>query len=319
MDLKKIKDNELLLQIKEYVSDERRALVCILAHLREIERRRLYSERGFKSLFDYAVGELSYSEDQAARRIQAMRLIKDVPEVEHKIASGELSLSNAHQVQTLFRNLEQKESDRMMTKVEKLKVLASVEHKSRREAERVLIKWQPQAALPKERERIVANDISEVRFLLSEKLKAKLEAVRSLLGPRGVGLGYAELFEEMSDLSLQALKTKRFGKNRTNRVGSKKAVTLQPVQQSNNPRYISKAMKHQIWERDRGSCTRCGGQRNLNYDHIRPVALGGKSESENLRLLCFACNQRASTKIFRKIYEAGAKKYNLGRTIHDPS
>jgi len=97
MDLRACRDNELLSQIKAYVQSERDVLVKILHHLREIERRRLFCDLGYRSLFDYAVSELRYSEGQASRRIQAMRLIKDIPEVEAKIATGELSLSNVHQ------------------------------------------------------------------------------------------------------------------------------------------------------------------------------------------------------------------------------
>ncbi|MCB9024864.1 MAG: HNH endonuclease [Bdellovibrionaceae bacterium] len=30
----------------------------------------------------------------------------------------------------------------------------------------------------------------------------------------------------------------------------------------------------------------------MNINHIHPLAMGGKSKLENLRLLCFFCNQR---------------------------
>lgn len=53
----------------QLVQQERELLIEILRHLREIERRRLFSALGFKSLFDYAVKRLKYSEDQAGRRI----------------------------------------------------------------------------------------------------------------------------------------------------------------------------------------------------------------------------------------------------------
>ena len=61
---------------------------------------------------------------------------------------------------------------------------------------------------------------------------------------------------------------------------------------SKNPRYISQATKHAVWQRDGSRCCQCGSIHNLNLDHIHPVALGGTSSIENLRLLCFSCNQR---------------------------
>ncbi|NCN42230.1 hypothetical protein GW916_13385 [bacterium] len=103
MNLKILKDGELLKQTKELVRNERQLLTQILQHLREVERRKLFSELGYQSLFEYAVKELNYSEGQAGRRIQAMRLLKELPQLESKIASGTLSLSNISQAQIYFR------------------------------------------------------------------------------------------------------------------------------------------------------------------------------------------------------------------------
>lgn len=314
MNLNHLRDQELLTQIKTFVQSERDLLVKILHHLREIERRRLFSDLGYKSLFDYAVGELKYSEGQAGRRIQAMRLLKDLPELEAKIATGVLSLSNVQQAQTFFRDVQAAEPRRIITLQEKRDVLEKLEHKSVREGQKELFKINPSQALPKEKERIVTDTASEVRFVMTDKLKAKLEGVRSLLGAKGAMMSYAELFDVMSDLSLSALAAMQFGKKRANSTATrapdqstassqemteKEALDLTSESKSGGgPRYVPKALKHQVWQRDGGSCTHCGSQRNLNYDHIKPVALGGPTTFENLRLLCFHCNQRASAKIF---------------------
>lgn len=303
MNLFQINDTDLLIQIKSFVQSERDLIVKILHHLREIERRRLFSDLGYKSLFDYAVGELKYSEGQAGRRIQAMRLLKELPELETKIATGVLSLSNLQQAQSFFREAQAAEPRRIVTPTEKFDVLAKLENKSVREAQKELLKINPTQALPKEKERVVTETSSEVRFLMSDKLKAKLEGVRSLLGAKGAMMSYAELFDVMSDISLAALESKQFGKKRTQEMPKDKALdAASKVNTNDDSRYISKALKHQIWQRDKGACKNCGSQRNLNYDHIKPIALGGPTTFENLRLLCFQCNQRASTKIFG-VYE----------------
>jgi hypothetical protein len=301
--LLKLKDSELLSAIKVLVHDERALLVKILQHLREIERRRLYSDLGYSSLYDYAVLELGYSEGQANRRITAMRTIKELPEVEAKIASGELNLSNVQQAQTLFREWARTEPQKAVGKSEKLAVLARIENKSVRDAQKELIAICPKLALPAERERLVTEDVTEVRFLMNESLKAKLDELRSLLGPKGASMSYVELFDAMSDLSLAAVKAKKFGKKRsqvTFQIAAQKssgaaiAPSTPKARVSTDARYVSAAVKHLVWKRDRGCCTKCGSRRNLNYDHIRPVALGGLATPENLRLLCFGCNQRAS-------------------------
>ncbi|MCX6117779.1 MAG: hypothetical protein NT027_09570, partial [Proteobacteria bacterium] len=69
MNLVQLSDNELHLETQTLVSQERQVLTKILHHLREIERRRLFSDFSCSSLFDYAVKMLGYSEGQAQRRI----------------------------------------------------------------------------------------------------------------------------------------------------------------------------------------------------------------------------------------------------------
>ena len=39
-------------------------------------------------------------------------------------------------------------------------------------------------------------------------------------------------------------------------------------------------------------CRFCGTDRNLSVDHIIPLSFGGKSDRENLRLLCEPCHRK---------------------------
>ena len=63
-----LSDRELLRETSNLVRHERHLQGAIIDHLAEIEARGLYLERGFSSLFDYAVRELGYSDAAAARR-----------------------------------------------------------------------------------------------------------------------------------------------------------------------------------------------------------------------------------------------------------
>jgi hypothetical protein len=155
---------------------------------------------------------------------------------------------------------------------------------------------------------------------MTDELKAQLDRVRTLLGPKAIGMGFAELFYVMATLSTEKLAEKKFGKRRV-AVGNEQAIktseTLSEVESVNhtatparasgtqvisvsskNPRYVSQAIKHAVWQRDGSRCCHCGSRHNLNLDHIHPVALGGNSSIENLRLLCFSCNQRQAIKTF---------------------
>jgi predicted DNA-binding ArsR family transcriptional regulator len=108
MDLRRLKDNDLLSQTKILVQNERTLLTKVLHHLREVDRRKLFSDLGYQSIFEYSVRELKYSEGQAGRRIQAMRLLKELPQIEEKIESGALNLSHLSQAQSYFRETQKK-------------------------------------------------------------------------------------------------------------------------------------------------------------------------------------------------------------------
>ena len=310
MNLVQLTDKQLHLETQTLVSQERQVLTKILHHLREIERRRLFSDFSCSSLFDYAVKMLGYSEGQAQRRIQAMRLMKEIPEIEKKIVEGSLNLSNIAQAQTAFNELKRQNNNQPVSSSKKKEVLSNLENMSAREGQRQLLRMLPGATLPKEREREVGNDQTEIKFLVNEDLKTKLEEIRSLLGPKGANLTYAELFSRMAEISLSQLKGKAFGKKRSQETlppsksqsspSSKQSLPTPTVaskfQSANTSRYIPAKLKHAVWRRDGGQCSQCKSRRNLNLDHIEPVARKGATSFENLRLLCFQCNQRAAIK-----------------------
>jgi 5-methylcytosine-specific restriction endonuclease McrA len=61
--------------------------------------------------------------------------------------------------------------------------------------------------------------------------------------------------------------------------------------------HISEELRRAVFERDGGRCVECGGNFNIQYDHILPVAHGGATTLENLQLLCADCNRRKSDSI----------------------
>ena len=71
-------------------------------------------------------------------------------------------------------------------------------------------------------------------------------------------------------------------------------------------RYISRQMKRFIWRRDDERCTyvdpktkvKCNSSFQIQIDHKSPLALGGKTEVSNLRLLCAAHNRLVAIQAF---------------------
>lgn len=53
---------------------------------------------------------------------------------------------------------------------------------------------------------------------------------------------------------------------------------------------IPRELRKAVFERDGGRCVECGGNFDIQYDHILPVALGGATTLENLQILCAGCN-----------------------------
>jgi hypothetical protein len=54
---------------------------------------------------------------------------------------------------------------------------------------------------------------------------------------------------------------------------------------------IAQDVKMFVWQRDQGACTYCGDNRNLEFDHIIAVSMGGSNTARNLQLLCESCNR----------------------------
>ena len=121
--LKYIKNDQLLLQTKNLVQKERQINIQVLQHLQEIEKRKLYLDRGFPSLFEYAVKELGYSHSAAYRRIKSMRLCRDIPQAASRIKTGSLNLTTASQLQTFFEKKKRKDRKEEKTFVKKNLVL----------------------------------------------------------------------------------------------------------------------------------------------------------------------------------------------------
>ncbi len=104
--LAKISNEELEFRLKDLVSKERKLLHVILEHIKEVDTRKLYLQRAYPSIYEYLVKELGYSGSAAMRRLEAARLLKEVPLVSMKIQEGTLNLS---QIGELTRMVKEKE------------------------------------------------------------------------------------------------------------------------------------------------------------------------------------------------------------------
>ena len=278
MNLEKISDGKLVSSAREWVTKERQARTALLLHLLEIDRRKLFSDYKCSSIFDFSVRVLGYSEQEAYRRILAMRLMRDVPEVLDKFASGTLSLTNAANAQALFQRLEKDGH-----KFAKIEVLNKLEGKSSRAADRVLMELDPNAKEKRsEGVRSLGHGEVEVRMILKEEDLEMLERLRGLLVHKKGALSNAEIFRHLLENALVVPSPK------PRKINSRELTAPKGTR-----RHIPRAVQRDLHRKAGGKCTKCGSLFAPEMDHIQMVCQGGGNEPENLRLLCRNCNQRS--------------------------
>ena len=91
--LSHLSDPDLLSNLSALVARERAATAELLAHIAEVDARKLFREAAYPSMFAYCVGELHLSEDAAYRHITAARAARRFPMLYDAIADGRLHLS----------------------------------------------------------------------------------------------------------------------------------------------------------------------------------------------------------------------------------
>lgn len=274
MDLRHLTDEQLLKDAKRIIEKENRLKTHFLHHLREIERRKLFCDLNCSSLFDYCTRVLKLSSGSAYRRIQASRLLAELPQIEEKIESGLLSLTNLTLASDFFTQ------HRIAEATEKLRVLHALEDLSKAECEKKLFEISGERLPDRDSRKRVSSDETKVSMILRDETVRRLDEVRSLLGKK---MNYDELISYLLDVTIAQIEKRKF----------KSKSRLKLVKTST--RTVPAGIKGEVFRRDR-VCQQCGSLYRLNFDHRVPYALGGETSFTNLRLLCFQCNQRARIK-----------------------
>lgn len=303
MNIKSLSAHELLAQTKILVADERRITLRLIESLREIEARLLFADMGYGSLFEFCTKELGLSEGSAQRRIQAMRLVRDVPEAKLAIEDGSLSLSNAAKVQGFFQN--EKKLGKRRDQTAKREVLSKIKNHSQRECEQVLFEIEP-IALSKEKERTVSPTERELKFVVSEDVMKKIERLKSLLSHSHPETSYAALMEYLVDGALDKLEKRRglIQKKSDQFVSIHTAAAVKVLARDQSIPFKKRihfpiTWKRELWRRSEARCefksdtgNRCESAYRLEIDHIQPLVLKGSNDFSNLRILCRIHNQQ---------------------------
>ncbi len=192
MNLKHLTDEVLLAETERAVKIERQATLAVLYHLKEIERRRLFAELKFASLFEYVKEKLGYDGNDAYRRISAMRLLAELPEIAPAVESGKLSLTHLNLAQTHF-NKEEKARGEALTSDEKKEVLRKVVGVSTRTAEKLVA------------QNASYSEAKMVTIQVDKELAAKLQLLKGLMAHSEPNISDAALLHKIADMAFEKL------------------------------------------------------------------------------------------------------------------
>jgi len=337
--LRKLSDSDFIDQMESNAGVEHSSTVKMLHFINDLERRKLFLDLGYSSVFDYCVRRIKYSSSQAGRRIQAARCCRRYPELWAFLRQREVCVTTLALIEPIITDDNRDD------------IIQRVRGASRREVERLLSEYRPPAALrdriryvqvpspsprnidaalldrqcarsiPEEwRDRIPTEEKVFVQFLADDEFLALFEEVRNLV-PDGGDLTFAELMKaalvEYRDRHSPAARQERREPRRVNDAapvaGAGKTGANGPDshrwewEDATKSRHIPDETRDEVLVRERGQCsfvapdgTQCGCRKGLQIVHITPYAAGGTHDPANLRLLCGAHNRLAAERTLGK-------------------
>lgn len=324
-----LSNEELVNETKAAVASERTAAAEVIRLFQEIAARKLFLDYGYPTLFEMVTKHFGYCAASAHRRIQSARLINDLPEVEAKIESGELSLTAASQLQSFFYR---DASD--YSRAERIELVETCMNRSTRDIERELCRRNPERE-KRETVRAVSENRLRVSFSISAELNDKIDHLKSLLSHAEANLTTEHLLERLVELGLDrhdpkrkaARAESRSAKRATNKIDaihpkadcesyqSTESSYESPTTKINDQsailasslpapevrtRYVPASEKHKVARAyDGGGCEfiheasgrRCGSKHFLQLDHIDSFSTGGENTADNLQMFCGAHNR----------------------------
>jgi len=91
--LSHLSDPALVRDLTALVARDRATTAALLAHLAEVDERKLYLPDAQPSMYSWCVGVLGFSEESAHKRIRVARVARRFPAIFNAIADGSLNLS----------------------------------------------------------------------------------------------------------------------------------------------------------------------------------------------------------------------------------
>ncbi len=331
-----VSDEQLRSGLATLLASGYRTEARIVAHIAEVEERRLHSKEGSSSLFEYCVKQLGLSESEAFHRLTAARIARRFTAVFAMLERREVHLTAV----CLLRDYLTPENHR--------ELLAEASHKTKFQVQELLARRFPRpdvvsrirklpahaqpakqastlvspqapipATAPHEAARLSSpargsvEPTSEARYRIqlnaSASLKEKLELFQALVSHSVPNGDIAAVLERALDLALEQAQKQRFAK--TERPRSLRARAVKRM--TSHREHIPNSVQREVAARDGLRCTyvsdtgcRCSARAFLQIHHEHPWARGGTSSAANLRLLCASHNRLLAERDFGTAYVA---------------
>lgn len=333
--LSDVSDRDLLACLDTLVKQGRIALAELLAHIGEVESRRLFLPAAQPSMLDYLTRRLGFSYDAALRRLRAARTARRLPMVFAAVAEGQLDLTA---VVLLAPHLAPENAEEL---------IALCAFKSRAEVQSVLARRSAEqsrqwrhghgGAAPNRAPQVAPAPLSpshseeeadsmgplfggfdppplreEREWIpLPRQVVEKIQKALELAGHSLPVRTRAAAVERALDEFIARTERRRYGKTSSPRM---------PRPVSASGRVIPAHIRRAVAERDGYQCAfvgedgqRCPSRANLEFDHIIPVAKGGTTTVSNLRLCCRAHNQYAAEQVFGADFMRGKRAWARSR------
>jgi hypothetical protein len=310
--------------VKSLARGERETTAQLVAHLAELEERRLHLRAGFSSLYTYCTTVLQLSECAAYNRIEAARMARRFPPLLDRLADGSLNLRTTR----LLAPLLNAENGHELVAAACGKTKLQVEELVARYAPRpdvaasvrklpaprlapippaapasLLLANSPPPVAPMapamapgaisapSRPPLVsplAPDRYQIRFTARAETCEKLRLAQDMLRHAIPTGDPAEIIDRALTLLLEDLARKKF------------AATKHPRPRGGTApgsRDLAAKLRRAVWRRDGGRCAfrsksgrRCNERAFLEFHHLDPHGVGGEATVANIELRCRAHN-----------------------------
>jgi HNH endonuclease len=320
-DLKNLRDEELLHRLSLLVGQSRGVEADVVAHIGEVELRRLYAREACSSMFEYCRRVLRLRENEAYLRITVARAARENPALLEMLRDGRLHLSgiarlaphltreNSELVLGRACGMSHREIRELVSELEPKPDVAATLRKlpqrptpagvasvslgaPRVESDTFNVESKGTASPRPAVVEPLAPARYQVRFTASAELREKLERLQALMRSSVPDGDLARLIDIAVTEKLERVEARRFAKTRAPHKG------LSETDATPSSRHIPAPVRRAVYERDGGLCSyrdergrRCAGRHDLEFHHKHPFARGGDHSAENLALMCPAHNR----------------------------